>query len=117
MKFRIDRTSGYEENEAPCDGAFQDTYARVDIRTVCDPAKIYRRETQNTDWWYKEGLNHRVLNGNIARDYPGEVGWFMNIDSLEDLLRFADKYGELIIGRSYGDPNLCSIEIYDTYRE
>jgi len=116
MKFHIDRTSKWENTEMPCEEAFKDTYTRVDIRTTDDPAAIHAYSGR-TDWWYNEGQNHRVLNGHIARDYPDETGWFVNIDSLEDLLRFADKYGQLVIEETYGDPNLRSIEIYDTYRE
>lgn len=52
-------------------------------------------------------------------DDKGEprIGWFMNIDSVEELNKFSDKYGELVLSRSIWNKNIKEIEIYDWYRE
>lgn len=43
----------------------------------------------------------------------GEL-WKVNIESLEELIKFKEKYGEIILTDDYDTP---SIEIYDYYRE
>ncbi len=42
--------------------------------------------------------------------YKDNEEYYIEISSLEDLIDFADKHGDLVISRG-------SIEIYDTYRE
>ncbi len=45
-------------------------------------------------------------------------GWFIEINSLEELLEFQKKYDEeLVISRDNLNKNLIEIEIYDSYRE
>lgn len=44
--------------------------------------------------------------------------WFVEINTLEELLNFMDKYEkEIIISRDLDNPQIIEIEIYDTYRE
>lgn len=40
--------------------------------------------------------------------------WFININSLENLLEFIKKEGSIVIDYN---PDVLEIEIYDTYRE
>ena len=48
---------------------------------------------------------------------PREV-WVVTIDSLDAMITFRDKYGELILDHDPGFPQLPdSIEIYDDWRE
>ena len=44
------------------------------------------------------------------------IVWKVQLNTLEDILNFSKKYGELIIDNSYNEGN-PSIEIYDDYRE
>lgn len=62
------------------------------------------------------GTEHEVLpNGEgIRRRIKGEPGWFVEVESLEDLMALNQRYGVLIISTHEGVP---SIEIYDDYRE
>ena len=39
--------------------------------------------------------------------------WYIDINSLDELIKFVDKYGEIVVSTE-NDPY---IEIYDTYRE
>ncbi len=68
----------------PCDKAVYMSYTREDRRTTDDPAKIpnYTGESQ---WWYKDGSNHRVVEGQIVRDLP-DKGWMMQVENMEELL-------------------------------
>ena len=48
---------------------------------------------------------------------PLEV-WVVNMDSLDELITFRDKYGELILDHDPSFPQIPdSIEIYDDWRE
>ena len=48
---------------------------------------------------------------------PREV-WVVNMDSLDELITFRDKYGELILDHDPSFPQIPdSIEIYDDWRE
>lgn len=79
----------------------------VDRRTFTSPDEM-RAQTRNE--WFSEGANHRVENGQCCRDMLGGRRWFIVIKSLDDLMAFVDKYGEVVLS---GD----TIEIYDGYRE
>ena len=63
--------------------------------------------------WLGEGLNHRTWKdgdkSGIARDIPLRA-WVIEIKSLQALIKFVEKYGEIVFN---GD----EIEIYDDYRE
>ena len=48
---------------------------------------------------------------------PREV-WVVQMDSLDELITFRDKYGELILDNDSSFPQIPdSIEIYDDWRE
>ena len=46
-----------------------------------------------------------------------QIGWFINIDSLEELIRLKNKCGDLILTNSIHNNKIDVIEIYDAYRE
>jgi hypothetical protein len=49
-------------------------------------------------------------------DFPGQE-WFIDIASLDDLMAFYEKHGELVLTATVGDESVPCIEIYDGYRE
>lgn len=52
-----------------------------------------------------------------GRVEPREV-WLVNMESLDELITFRDKYGELILDHDPSFPQIPdSIEIYDDWRE
>lgn len=120
MRFAVSRTSIFNEEEKPIEECFEAEYTLVDIRSVDDPVKIpiygNDRDVANKDW-YGKGTNHRLINNCIARDLGKEKGWFVEIKSLEDLIKFYKKYGRLIIQSKEGAEGVIEIEIYDDYRE
>lgn len=117
MKFLTRRTTEYFDIK-PCEEAIEGTYTHVDIRMVDDPAKIPAEK--GTDWWYKDKdfTNHRVENGQIKRDRILK-GWFVEINTLEELVEFTKKYdGDVIIStNNENNPEFYELEIYDNYRE
>lgn len=92
---------------------------RVDVRSFKSPEEYNKRIGKVYGKWESEGTNHRVLpNGNIARDIGVEDCYGIEINSLEELMRFKDEVNqEIIISESYIDKITPSIEIYDCYRE
>ena len=115
MKFILTRTSAVLDDitEKPCEGATFEPYTRIDERTVDDPMKNKHIGKS----WYQQGKNHRVENGHIKRDFDG-MAWFMEINSVDDLVAFAKKHGDIVVttGKSV-NPAIPRIEIYDHWRE
>lgn len=114
MKFYVNRTSEWGDNQ-PCPQATLEPYVRVDRRTADDPKKIPMYHGTDGDW-YKEGRNHRVENGQIARDFDDKA-WFVEIDTLDALVAFAKEHGQLVLAHEDWPTDGPSIEIYDGYRE
>lgn len=93
------RISATDELRRPCDAAFSAEFLRRDARSTDDPAKVpfyvekatARKEPVSTDWWYGEGLNHRIEDGRIVRDQP-DRGWFIEAD-LDEIVRLMKLYG------------------------
>ena len=108
MKFLVTRTTG--SRDKPCKNAIKEKYIYTFELSIDDPNKNpFHKES-----WYKTGINHRVENGHIKKDFE-EEGWFLEINSLEELINLKEEVGEwLIIGETH---NLLSIEIYNDYRE
>lgn len=50
--------------------------------------------------------------------YNGVTVWFVEINTLEELLDFRNKYDRaIIIDTAIESPNIYSLEIYDNWRE
>lgn len=112
-KFRVSRVSALSRDIQPCKEAEQKTYFYIDWRVVDDPVKILAFKGE-TDWWYNEGTNHRVENGQIARDLERK-GWFVEFNGIDDLLKFANREGDVIITDK--EQYNYEILIYDTWIE
>lgn len=116
MKFKVRRTSEWDVDVQPCKEAHQETFVSIDLRTVKSPNEIPRSKNKPEDWWYLSGRNHRLIGGKIARDFDA-IGWFIEINTLEELLKFREKYGDLVLTKHYLNPEIVEVEIYDDYRE
>lgn len=116
MRFFISRVSASRE-EKPCEEAFETTYTRIDERGADDPTKIsyfqsFPERVQQE--WYGEGVNHRVEQGHIKRDFPGEKDWAIDIESLDQFYTLYRKYGDLMI-RQHIFSKAPEIKIVDDY--
>lgn len=129
MKFMLKRTSKYCSNSNPLTPEemknsglvpVRERYDRFDTRRGDDPAKLANSlRTGNTSWWYDEGVDHEIVDGNVRRRFPsGSQGWFIDVPDLDALLRIEKMFGDLVIGGR--DPWDCptppTLEIYDDYR-
>jgi hypothetical protein len=117
MKFLVTRTSLFLDDTKPCDDAQRCNYISVDERTVNHPDKLYPKNKFTSDWYNDPRFfNHRVEHGHIKRDQNRE-GWCICLNTLDELKLFADKHGRCVVSNEDGNPDMMSIEIYDTYRE
>lgn len=111
MEYRVRRTSEWNSDVPPCEGAFKKSVVRVDMRNTDDPKKIPVNKGNDGDW-YTRGTNHRVENGCICRDMGFYDEWRIEI---ADILQFVKMHGTCVVEIHFdGTP---SVEIYDDYRE
>ena len=113
MIFTVRRVSQFDDTQKPCEEAFRGVLLSVDIRTISDPSEFNDKTLEKN--WYKEGTNHRLINGCIARDMGMEEVWLIEFENLEQLLEFKEKYDDIIIRTSYIDNKTHEILIYDDY--
>jgi hypothetical protein len=106
-RFVVSRVSDSRGTNLPCDGAERGTY-------------VYRdqiRQQYKPDDWEATGANHRGNKSMAYRDLEREC-WYVEIATLDDLLRFVQKHGDVIVGNAFmAPPNVPAIAIYDGYVE
>ena len=113
MEFLVTRTSDWSYSK-PCDEAYEKNYMRKDVRTINSFEEYDNRFKDN---FLDTGINHKINDsGYIEREFEDEA-WFVKIDTLEELLEFTNKYGEIVFGKAYDNDEMNRIEIYDDYRE
>lgn len=69
----------------PCDCAIRVDFMRIDEREADDPKKIPCNRGTDGDW-YLRGVDHRVENGRIRRDFR-EERWAINREDIETIVR------------------------------
>jgi hypothetical protein len=61
----------------------------VDTRKTDCPSKVPAYNGK-TDWWYKSGVNHRIVDGKICKDFEEEF-YVIDINTIDDLLDLQKK--------------------------
>ena len=116
MIFVISRTSIWNCEEKPCDGAFIKELTYLNFRAVKT-----LKEAEKYPWfddWYNHGINHREENGMIVCNAKKKRGvWCMEVGSLNELVALYDKCGDIVITDAQYKEVPIGIEIYDDYRE
>lgn len=114
MEFLVTRSSHWEEK--PCEEAVTKELVYVDRRTVKTLAEA--KGKQWADHFFASGTNHREEIGMVARDKEPRKEWVVNFDTLEALLKFSDKYGDIIISSGSNYKGIkYEVEMKDDYRE
>ena len=120
MKFVIWRTSGiYVDNikNKPCGEAKLSLVESWNTRT-CDEKTFNENFSEREGLWRSKGRNHSIdKNGYITRQMEDYEEWTVEFATLEELIAFSNKYGELVVQASWYESKYGSIEIYDDYRE
>jgi len=115
MRFMVKRRSCISSDEykdaRPCDGVVKGEYIYTDVRYTDTPEHV-PYHMGKSDWWYEQGTNHRLINGNIARDLKVN-GWILEVSSLEELIAFKQKVGSpIVIWDVMSDLMLIEIDDY-----
>ena len=109
MIYKVTKTSDWQ-NKKPCAGAVKRPFENWETRT-CTEKYFDRHFGENEGLWRSQYKNHRIdSEGYIERQRPDEMLWSIEINTLEELQSFIEKYGRIIM-------DWDSIEIYDGYRE
>lgn len=118
MKFIISRTSIYSSEKSPCEEAKRDSVVRVETRSLLTPEEFDERFAKIEGEWFSVGTNHRKNEvGYITRDNGTIDVWSVEINNLDELMEFCNKYGDVIIQNCMWNKTYKEIEIYDSYRE
>ena len=118
MKFIVSRTSQWDDENPPCEEAKRDSVVLVETRALYTPEEFDKKFAQREGKWLSVGTNHRVNEkGYITRNNGTIDVWLLELNNLEELVEFVDKYGEIVIGTDWRNKDYKSIEIYDDYRE
>jgi hypothetical protein len=113
MKLAVTRTSLWDDETPPCEGAVKEPYLRADKRTFKTPEEYDAKLGGRWGNWFEQGQGHAYWDGGIVRYFP-DHHWVIEIHDLVSLAKFVREHGECILGFEEGAMNL---EIYDTYRE
>ena len=118
MKFIVSRTSIWDNDVSPCEDAKRDSIIRVQTRIFHTPEEFDAKFAKTEGRWLSIGTNHRVnKNGHITRDNGTIDVWMVEFNTLEDLVGFCNKYGDVVIDDCIWNDAYKHIEIYDDYRE
>lgn len=123
MIFRVSRTSEYNDEVPPCSRAVKGKAGEWDRRTFRSPEE-YDAKLGMLRTWSSDGTDHQIVRDaqgaptGIKRRVGEETAWFLDLGSLEDLLRFQAEHGDLIV-QAVDDQReaVAHIEVYDDYRE
>ena len=118
MIFQVIRTSNWGD-EKPFEDCIPIKLTRVETRTLRTPEEFDNKFGDREGKWLDRGTNHRVdARGYITRDRGFQDAWGIEINSLEELMKFQETVGaNLVIQTSWIDNKTPCIEIYDDYRE
>ncbi|UTW65788.1 hypothetical protein KFE94_14160 [bacterium SCSIO 12643] len=101
MKYIVKRT-GYVREKQPCEEAYPDVHYVVE--------RFQRGQDVETTYQITK-------EGQMVKRIAEEERWTIELNSLEDLMRFIDKYGQVVINTGLGTTESPVIEIYDDWRE
>lgn len=115
MEYIVERTSNFEDNK-PCEEAYEVEVLSYDYRS-CKTIE----EAKKHHWfdsWFNNTIDHVELPNCIRGTRKAkEKCWAIQINSLEELNSFYEKYGKIIITNPWFNRDIKVIEIYDYYRE
>lgn len=104
MKFIVSRPCfgfGYLLDTCPCEEAEKISVTKIEVSTFKSPEEFddyYEKNGRYRDNWFDEGMNHRKnRDGFIVRDNGQLDLWAIDINSLDDLIKFQKKYGKIEI--------------------
>lgn len=112
MKFMVSRISLWDE-EKPCENVVSETYNVIEVKTLKSFNEFDVKFGETEGKWLSKGVNHCInKKGYIQREFPNNRnGWFIELNSLDELLNFKNKYGDIIVTKCLANPNITEIRI------
>lgn len=113
MKFIVSRTSGGDN--APCENA---VLFKMPYTQKCNNCHTFEEYAEcHNQKWTDFGENHRINADGIIERTMYATCWYIEISSLEDLVKLQNKCEEeLIIHENYLNNEYPEVEIYDAWR-
>jgi hypothetical protein len=111
MKFICERTSVWNDIR-PCEEAKQELIKHTEYRT----RSIEYLKKHLPGSLHGDGSEYHNCRGGCKRDYT-KTRWVVEFNTLEELIAFKEKYGDLVLRHDCLDSELPVVEIYDSYRE
>jgi hypothetical protein len=117
MKFILHKTSERYGSVKPCEEAIKIKVPYWHIRTCSEEEYDRRFSKIEKGLWRSYGSEHEITaDGYIIRKEDDSEVWGISINSLNELVDFVKKYGDIVL--SFPEEHrTMEIEIYDTYRE
>lgn len=127
MKFSVIRTSGNSKEKKPCECAVLKKYDLIEKHFRAEE-EFNKNKSSYNPLWKDYGINHTTFEENgktgIQRTILNHTeNWEIEINSLEELIKFIDNIGYDIvianydINKSFPTMPIYQIEIYDDWRE
>lgn len=120
MEFLVTKTSLYGRCEKPCNcsGLKKESFDYIEVRSLTEE-EFNEKFSHLEGLWRSKGINHKSGDGMIERTFPNKkVGWFLEIDTLQELIGFMKKVDEdIVIHKNDWNHDILELEIYDTWRE
>ena len=118
MKFTVRRASKWHDEDICCDEAKRDSIIRVETRTLRSPEEFDAKFSCLEGKWLSVGKNHRINeDGYITRDHGMIDVWSVEINTLDELIEFITRYGDVVIRDCMWNEAYKEILIYDDYIE
>ena len=119
MEVLLKRTSGLIEFRPHENANFKKFISTHTVAARYGTFKDYDKAQKRP--FLSQGENHRInKDGFIERDFKHEnEGWFLEINSLEELINIIKFFEEEVIinCNTFKNENIIILEIYDEYRE
>lgn len=110
--FTVSRVSQHHKDKEtpPCENAVLETLLQVDSRRWLNP--------KEENDWYQQGINHRIENDRICRDFPRKI-WIIQFKNDKEFMQFLSEHEPVILheNRAHLKEPLWHLEIYDDYLE
>lgn len=117
MRFVVSRASCWDD-EKPCVEAKRMEITELDIRRFRSPDEFDKIRGHREGSWLSGGKNHCITkDGHIQRELGPKEVWYVEIETLEELVEFKNRHGQIIILDCVDNPSETEIAIYDGYRE
>lgn len=110
MIFKIRRTSQWDGENPPIDGAVKRSFENWQTRSLNEDA-FNKKFGEREGLWRSAGKNHKHdENGFCMRQMDDVMVWSVEVNSLEELINMAKDHGGIVFTED-------ALEIYDDYRE